>query len=95
MQHLQGQAPTTSYNPHSLVEALSACAVGVNHTINAALKNARAVVNKSGLLREIIADNDINLMAITETWLQVGDDPAIIFRPLPTKLQVSWSTPPH
>ena len=37
------------------------------------LINSRSICNKSRLIQDFIADNDIDILAVTETWLR-GDD---------------------
>ena len=41
------------------------------------LPNARSVRNKTGLIRELIVDQDLQVLALTETWLKDGDEPII------------------
>ena len=41
------------------------------------LLNARSVANKTEAVHEFIIDNSIAIMALTETWLKLGDDPLI------------------
>jgi hypothetical protein len=39
--------------------------------------NARSVANKTGLICETVIDKDLDVLAITETWLKQGDDHVI------------------
>jgi len=41
------------------------------------LLNVRSVANKAIYLSEFILDNDLQIMALTETWLKVGDNSVI------------------
>ena len=41
------------------------------------LLNARSVRNKSGLIREMIIDEELQILACTETWLKDGDEAII------------------
>ena len=38
--------------------------------------NTRSVVNKATLLHGLIADNDLSLLALTETWVKSDDPPS-------------------
>ena len=45
--------------------------------------NTRSVVNKAPLLHSLITDNDLSILAITETWVKPDDPPVIINGPAP------------
>ena len=45
--------------------------------------NTRSVVNKVPLLHSLITDNDLSILAITETWVKSDDPPVIINGPAP------------
>src|SRR5207245_4353743 len=38
-------------------------------TLNMGLVNARSMVNKTALIHDVIADNRLDLLAVTETWV--------------------------
>ena len=42
------------------------------------LLNARSVRNKTTVLGELIVDEDIDIMVLTETWLEPGDGPLVV-----------------
>ena len=46
--------------------------------IRIVLMNAQSVRNKTMLINEYVRDDDIDILAITETWLKRGGDSAII-----------------
>ena len=39
--------------------------------------NARSAVNKAALLHDVIADHQLDILAITETWMRADDPPAV------------------
>ena len=45
--------------------------------------NTRSVVNKAPLLHSLITDNDLSILAITETWVKSDDPPVIMNGPAP------------
>ena len=45
--------------------------------INLAQVNARSVAGKCNTLYEFILDNNVDILAISETWLRDGDDPIV------------------
>ena len=52
------------------------------------LLNSRSICNKSWLINDFIADHNINLFALSETWLR-GDDSALIRTPLNDDLSLA------
>ncbi len=49
----------------------------IDAPISLCLLNARSVNNKAILLNEYIADKEIDILALTETWLKPGDDSVV------------------
>ena len=44
-----------------------------NNAISVCLLNSRSVRNKSSILKGFVVDKDIDLLALTETWLKPGN----------------------
>ena len=44
-----------------------------SHAISFCLLNSRSVRNKSSILKDFVVDKDIDLLALTETWLRPGN----------------------
>ena len=44
-----------------------------SHAINFCLLNSRSIRNKSSVLKDFVVDKDIDLFALTETWLRPGN----------------------
>ena len=51
--------------------------------------NTRSVVNKAPLLHSLIADNDLSLLALTETWVKSDDPPVIKNDPAPPGYRIA------
>ena len=51
--------------------------------------NTRSVVNKAPLLHSLITDNDLSILAITETWVKSDDHPVIINGPAPPGYRIT------
>ena len=51
--------------------------------------NTRSVVNKAPLLHSLIADNDLSLLALTETWVKSDDPPVIKNAPAPPGYRIA------
>ena len=51
--------------------------------------NTRSVVNKAPLLHSLIADNDLSILALTETWIKTDDPPAIKNDPAPPGYRIT------
>ena len=53
-------------------------------SLNVRLINARSIVNKSALIHDVIKDNRLDLLAVTETWVYEDSPPVLKKkRPLP------------
>ena len=50
--------------------------------------NTRSMVNKAPLLHSIITDNDLSILAITETWVKSDDPPVIMNGPAPSGYRI-------
>ena len=50
--------------------------INLNPTLNRGLLNARSMVNKSALIHDLISDNKLDLLAVTETWVS-SDSPNV------------------
>ena len=48
-----------------------------HNCVRTGLINARSVVNKCGVISELVLERDLSLLAVTETWLRKGDDSVI------------------
>jgi len=55
----------------------------VDTNLRLSLVNARSVRNKTTTLNDFICENDIDILAITETWLSADNDGAVISSLLP------------
>lgn len=44
------------------------------------LINARSINNKTELIKDIVSDNEIDVLAVTETWLRAGEDNDFVMR---------------
>ena len=44
-----------------------------SHVISVCLLNSRSVKNKSSVLKDFVVDKDIDVLALTETWLRPGN----------------------
>ena len=51
--------------------------------------NTRSVVNKAPLLHSLIADNDLSILALTETWVKSDDPPVIKNDPAPPGYRIA------
>ena len=51
--------------------------------------NTRSVVNKAPLLHSLIADHDLSLLALTETWIKTDDPPVIKNDPAPPGYRIT------
>ena len=52
-------------------------AKGNGKCIKVALLNTRSVCNKTEAIQELVADNSLSIMCLTETWLRDGDSSLI------------------
>ena len=50
---------------------------------NLAILNSRSVCNKAAIIRDIIADHSIQILAISETWINKDDPDAIKMAAVP------------
>ena len=69
------------------VEVNPSLSSSVNLTFG--LLNTRSVVNKAPLLHSLIADNDLSLLALTETWVKSDDPPVIKNDPAPPGYRIA------
>lgn len=63
-------------NPDNLApikKAPSQASTSTSHLINFCLLNTRSVKNKIMKVKDFVVDHDIDILAITETWLQPGN----------------------
>ena len=51
--------------------------------------NTRSVVNKASLLHSLISDNDLDILALTETWVGADDPPVIKSDPAPSGYRIT------
>ena len=51
--------------------------------------NTRSVVNKAPLHHNLIADNDLSLLALTKTWIKSDDPPVIKNDPAPPGYRIA------
>lgn len=77
--HTSHAVPALSlHNLHSttasnLIQAPLSRYVPPSQCVNLTLMNARSVANKAHRISEYITDNEVDILAITETWLREGD----------------------
>ena len=64
---------------------------GPSSSVNLAfgMLNTRSVVNKAPLIHNLIADNDLSLLALTETWIKLDDPPVIKNDPAPPGYRIA------
>ena len=60
----------------------------VNFTFG--MLNTRSAVNKAPLLHSLIADHDLSLLALTETWIKTDDPPVIKNDPAPPGYRIMY-----
>ena len=51
--------------------------------------NTRSVVNKAPLIHSLISDNDLGVLALTETWVRADDPPVIKSDPAPPGYRIT------
>ena len=60
--------------------------------LTSGMLNTRSVVNKAPLLHSLIIDNDLSILAITETRVKSDDPPVIINGPAPPGYRICMYT---
>ena len=56
---------------------------GPANFVSVGVLNVRSVVHKAALLHSLIADECLDILALTETWASLSDPPAILQDPAP------------